>query len=260
LTPPAPAVAIGAMTLCYGPAPATSGPGTNLYDYNMLDVTPVVGSSTNPDGSVLITGASGDKYGASLCSARKVGSVGQGFAFGPNSFVEVDAKFVPTLDPNGVGGKLPFPAIWALAIKRLLQVGGTNEWSEVDVMQWGRDTTDYVAGLCWIYWTLAASVTQPNNGLVKLNGINLENYNRFGLSWEEATPTSLGCLRNYLNGIERPYAVGKPYPLTWAYGDRAGTVLDNSQLALIYGTHPDCPLTISSACVWSRSPARNWVQ
>jgi hypothetical protein len=255
---PAPAAAIGANTLCYGTALKTTGTSANLYDYNMLGVTAVPGSSTNPDGSILVTGVAGDKYGASLCSARKVGSVGQGFAFGGDSYIEVTAKFVPTLDPTG-GGHLPFPAIWAVNILRLLQVGGVNRWSEVDIMQWTRNSLSYVSMACLIDWTLTSSVIQPSDGEVFLSGFDFGAYHRYGVRWEKAPPAKPGILRSYIDRQEVHYARGFP-PITWPYGDPAGTVLDGSHLALIVGTHPSCEMTLKEACVWSKSAAGNWVQ
>lgn len=257
---PAPALEIGAKTLCFGPGILTSGPDANMYDYNLLGATPVPGSTTNADGSVLISGTAGDGYGASLCSMRKVlGTTGQGFAFGADSFVEVDAKWVPTLDPTG-GGHLPFPAIWGLDALRLLLVSTRNEWPEIDIAQWPRNTLAYYVGVSWVDWTLAGHVTVPSNGEVKYGGANPADYNRYGLRWERATPTTPGFLRNYLNGVETPFAVGKPYPITWPYGDPRGTILDNSHQGLILGTHPLCQMTVRSACVWSKLASGNWIQ
>jgi hypothetical protein len=249
---PAPAFAIGATTLTYG-HPRTSGVNQNLFDYNFLGVTPVVGSSTNPDGSILISGAAGDKYGASMCSARKNGSVVQGYTFGGDCYAEVTAKFPVVLDPTG-GGHLPFPAIWALGVNHLAQVGGITRWAELDIMQQTRNSLEYVSMACWIDWP--SVVIQPSDGEVHVKGLNFDTYHQYGVRWERATPTTPGITRSYIDRTEVHYARGYP-PITWPYGDPGGTVRDGNRVALILGTSPLCPMTIAKdgISVWHKNAA-----
>ncbi len=240
--------------------------GKNCYPYNLLSVTPTgAEASTNPDGSVFISGTAGDGYGASICTMQKVGSTGQGFAVGGGAYIELTAKFQPTLDSTG-GGHLPFPAGWALGVKHLLQVGGVNRWPELDFMQWVRNSLNFIAMACLIDWP--SQTIQPANGLVLLPaGFDFAQYHRYAVRWEKATPTTQGVLRSYIDRTEVKYAqTGLPgtfYPITWPWIDPAsttviktgGNILDENPVALILGTSPLCPMTVDSLNVWQTAAA-----
>jgi hypothetical protein len=294
--PPPMAAAYGYNTRTFGPKVTmdTSFIDGNMYDFDLLASPLVPGMSHQlGNGAVLLPGASGNGYGASICTAKKGPPGGPvpnfiGTVYGGGLYMEAEFFFTPTLGPPGV---LPFPAFWLLEIGQLCgnppKWTGKNappnatRWVEVDPMQWVRDSLQYYAPTGLIDWNgpnptqtfLSAGVENGAYCPAKMRSGGLSDLlfstpQRYGWLWVPATPSTKGFMKSYLNRVEVHPAV-TPAPIEWnLYSDddpfppvwnvTTGNVIDHQQLAVIFGTAAnDCPFTLNSLEIWQTSTAAN---
>jgi hypothetical protein len=273
---PAMAASVGYTVQTFGFGVPTIG--FDWFDFNLLAVTPIAGQSVQHSDSIYLPGPSGDQFGGTICSAKRVGGTWTGIAFGGGFYVEAVIAFSPVI--TGTPGKLPFPAFWSDDINFLMsnplqwpgQAAGFWHWAELDFMQWPHNTLAYYDSNNLIDWYgpgPSSQLSLPTNGETKI-AVPFNSPNRYGCLWVPATTISRGYVQSYLNGVQvfpalaektiswDKYSAANPPPPV--RGTTGGSVLDIQHMALICGTDVLCPMTIYSCKVWQASNANNLIQ
>jgi hypothetical protein len=114
------------------------------------------------------------------------------------------------------------------------------------------------------------SSSLPTFGQLSIGATSFEARNKYGALYVPATATTSGYMQAYFNGV----AVGNPVqwveynpmealpPTLGTAANPAGTafnILDVRQLAFLFGTGTNNPMTIWSLTVWQASAAKNTV-
>jgi len=236
------------------------------------NVVPADGIVQNPDGTLLLTGHSGNNYGSTLATSRYDRSYGpipfQGICFGGGMYLEVVMQFsgVPNGNDQSPGinlsdvesqsGYIPFPH---------------SSWIEMD----GPETdlaSDTQYGLALHNWydigggnvhTDIPSVLAGSRAVLP-TGVTLNDKNTYGVLWVPATDTTQGYIKWFFNGQQigatgywNKYSPNQPFPPT---GANIGNVIDVRHLTANIGvSSPDYPTTVYSFRVWQASGANNLV-
>lgn len=272
-TPPPAAAAVGYNTLTYGPAPSLN---TNLFSFNFLNNTEPGGAqSQNLDGSLHLSGASGNTYNAGVTTGQKnTGAPGlfYGTAFGGGAYFECVFKFPPGASQPGTAG---FPAFWALVIEHLTQ-NNADTWTgqyppwfryiELDFMEYvGVPNTQFKSTIH--DWSDNGSTVNAANGATVTlpSGSSFANYNKYGGLWVPATSTSRGYWATYFNdALIRSNYSWIPFNSLTAPpvvdGTTLGNFLDQQHLMPILGvSSTNYPIDCQSFSVWQASGAGNLV-
>ena len=245
-TLPTAAVAAGFNTETFGSSVTL---GSNWYPFNFYSVNPSqVNATQNSDGSVTIDGG-GDTYQAQLCTAE-LGSQGQieGDAFGGGLYTQATIAFTgPTYGLYGSASN-QWPAFWANTVEGMA-TGQSRV--ETDFMEMDGDAP-YQYGTAMHWWPASGSEQSTQSVINVASGTNLNQPNTYGFLWIPATPTTQGSAEWFFDGEQ----VGQT--VTWAYGSSSPWAnLDGGQLALILGTGPNSPMTVSDVEVWQASASND---
>lgn len=274
-TVPAPAAAVGFNLRTLGPLITIGGSTPNWYSYNFLGNTEPSGSiTTNADGTVTLSGNSGNTYNANICTAHQDGtspSLWRGLAIGGGAFVEVEGKFNPSGVQSGVG----FPALpWDMCVAHLSGNGldtspgnaGYKEWIERDGGEWVASSLQQYKRTLFDHYFDGTTIFNPNTtAFVPIGSSAFGIYNRYGYLYVTATPTKQGYFQAYFNRkpVGAPVVwnqLASPNTIPPVAGSNMGALGDIRPAAIIIGTSSTSwPLTVKRASVWQASGANNLI-
>ncbi len=290
-TVPPQAANVGYTTLTYGPNLEL---GINIFPFDFFGNTPVASQVTQsvPGGAILILGQNGNPYNAGICTAQSATN-SQGFTgtvFGGGYYIEAELSFTAgavSLTPPLTG----FPAFWGEDAAHLTNspvseipdppapFANYYRFEEPDYMEWlSANTTDSSYTMTLHDWNGAppayaqqvASSSLTTYGQLSIGTASFESRNKYGALYVPATATTTGYMQAYFNGA----AVGNPVewveynsmetlpPTLGTPANPAGTafnILDVRQLAILFGTGTNTPMTVWSLTVWQASAAGNSV-
>jgi hypothetical protein len=284
---PPQAAAAGYTTVTFGPKLEL---GTNIFPFDFFGNTPVATQVTQsaPGEPIQILGQSGNAYNAGICTAQlSTNSAGfTGTVFGGGYYIEAELSF--TTGAVSLTSPLTgFPAFWGEDIAHLTNSAASEipdppapytsyyRFAEADYMEWqgaSRNTTDSTYLMTLHDWNGTApdyaqevsSSSLPTYGLLSVGTASFGATNKYGALYVPATATTKGYMQAYFNGT----AVGNPVEwvdynatetLPPTLGTTAFSILDVRQLAILFGTGTNTPMTIWSLTVWQASAADNTV-
>jgi len=269
---PPPAAEVGYTTLTFDSTTLGTTAG-NVMAFNYYgNVVPAGGIVQNADGTLLLTGDSGNTYGGTLATSRYNRAYGpipfQGIAFGGGMYLEVVMQFsgVPNGNDQSPGinlddvesqsGYIPFEG---------------SSWIEMD----GPETdvvSDTQYGVALHNWyddgggKLHADIPAVLAGsrVVLPTGSTLNDRNTYGVLWVPATATTQGYIKWFFNGQQigptgywDRYSDNQPFPPA---GSDIGNIIDVRHLTANVGVcSTDYPTTVYSFRVWQASGADNLV-
>jgi hypothetical protein len=269
---PEPAAAVGFNTQTFGPDVHLI---KNWYKFNFFWVKPdLITVTSNPNGSVTVTGPGGNDYGAQLCTAHFDPATGMwtGTAFGNGAFIEATMSFTGAYHGPG-------PSFWANDIENMHsrtvanrniqwpdQSLGFGNWIEADVVEFNASGLSYGIAMHNWYGT-PADFKDVNTGtlvgspVTTPEGTDFSRPHKYGLLWVPATSSAKGYAKWFFDDVQVGNTVtwnrysqsSRPPPVA---GSSAFSVIDNRHLVLILGTGSN-PVTISAVSVWQRSAAHN---
>jgi hypothetical protein len=267
---PSAAAAVGYNTQTFDSTKLGTTAGT-WQNFNYFGVKQPPGACLqNPDGSLGLTGNSGDSYGAVVCTAAYDDSMPekfQGIAFGGGGYFEATLSFVGT--PDGTDSS---PAFWAVDVEHAsgyLPITAGNTWAEVDDLEtdvasdnkWGQSLHNwYNAGSGHIAANPPAIL--HGNPVTIPDGGNFNQSHTYAFLWVPATSATQGYLKFFCDGAQiggaafwNKYDPTQPFPPS---GDDIGNILDTLHLNLILGSDSTSyPATVTSVQVWQASAADN---
>lgn len=262
----------------------------NWFPYSLLTAVPIANQAQpQSDGSLLIPGASGTNYGATICTAYKVNSSGQwhGKAYCLPMYIRIVFKLHMTVGagPNGVADH---PAMWADELRYVGQFGGgsltypgqpngVDHHMEPDMLEFTRGALNRCNFGGIINWYDGG----PQFGEFHPSGSALHavpdlgaTYHTLEILWQKgdlATGTQ-GSQHVFLDGVETFPVTGTPSVLTWdpwdapnmtfpPAGSQALSFMDVSQLVMIAGATSDNsnPLQIQTWEIWQPTDSINLV-
>jgi hypothetical protein len=267
---------VGYKTQTFGPAPTlgSSWLPCNFYGLNQ----PSDYATQDVGGTLYLSGASADSYGATVCSATPDSTNPHGWsgtAFGGGGYFEAVFSFTgaATIEYEDA------LAFWANDIEEMSQGYDTSwegmasnyqDWIEVDIMEFDASTlTQYGTSLHnWYGVAGAGTKTDLPVGSPAQAANNWSNMNKYGMLWVPATATTQGYIKFFYNDVQvgttgywNQYDIANPPPpnasSTGSSPLSAGSVLDLRHLALILGTNSQAPMTVQSVSVWQASSANN---
>jgi hypothetical protein len=268
--PPAPAAAVGYTNKTFDSTTLGNSIGT-VQAWNFFgNRVPDGGIVQNGDGSLTLTGNSGNSYGATVSTAAqsyRQPQFWQGIAFGGGAYFEVSSSYSGT--PFG-----DLMAIWALDIESASGItsettqgymGIELDGPEFDV--YGSSSQYGIACHNYFYNSGAKSVANPfvleNGGSpVTIPSGKLSNQNTYGTLWVPATSSTQGYLQFFFNNQQvgptvrwNQYSANQGFPPT---GSDVCNVLDTLHMIPLIGTsNTSSPMTIASFRVWQGSGASN---
>jgi hypothetical protein len=277
--PPGPAAAVGFNVKTFDSTTLGTTAGT-LQSFNFYGNTVPAGGITQSGSTLILSGNSGNSYGATVCTAAYNASkpqLIQGMAFGGGFYREVTLSFTGTQSGDAV-------AIWEVDAEHasgFKPIVNGSSWIEVDGPEWdiSGSTTQY--GISLHNWTNQGSgnvaINEPHivaASPVTIPSGSFANQNVYGLLWVTATASTQGYLRFYFNGSPigtqvtnaqgiscsgywNQYSSGQAFPPA---GSNIGNVIDTLHLMTIIGSSSTAtPATVISARVWQATSANNIV-
>jgi hypothetical protein len=269
---PGPAAAVGFSKHTFGPDLYLF---KNWYKFNFFWVKPdTITVTSNPNGSVTVTGPGGNDYGAQLCTARLDQATGTwtGKAFGGGAFVEATLSFTGAYHGPG-------PSFWLNDIETMQsrtvsnrniqwpnQSLGFGNWIEADVVEFNASGLAYGIAMHNWYGT-PADTKDANTGKISGSpvttpaGTDFSQPHKYGLLWVPATSSTKGYAKWFFDDVQVGNTVtwdqfrqsSMPPPVA---SSTAFSVMDTRHLVLILGTGGN-PVTISAVSVWQKSTANN---
>jgi hypothetical protein len=232
----------------------------------------------NADGSLSLTGNSGNHYGADLCTAAPDASQPDGWrgiAFGGGFYVEAALSFTGTPSGDASG----WPTVWASdidqmslnAVSPLTQWPGQpatyGDWVVIDVMAADVASASAYGPGIHNYYGANGSAAQVAGSLkpAPIGSASFSSVNRYGALWVPATSTTQGSISFFFNDTlvgsqhwdEYDPQLSPPPVL----GTSAFSVLDTRRMALLLGeSNPGLPMTVTSVTVWQTSSANALTQ
>lgn len=225
------------------------------------------------DGSVTIN----DSFFCSWATQGFNRGISQGVAFGGGAYFEAVYKWngdttIYTGAPSPFGGVQAqwegFPSFWTNSIDFYVQnytYGNVTRYVEVDIFE-----SPY--GISYHDWSQNPQnsningITATSQYQNYVAGLNFSTYNTYGMLWIPATPTSVGSLTPYLNGVQIHS------PTTWTYynctsgfqNDYVGnpsysplSIMDCQHHGIMINTGSSSYMTVKSVNVWQNTFANN---
>ena len=274
---PAQAAAVGYTVRTFDSSTVGTKTGT-LQSFNFFSNTePLDAFTQNSDGTVTITGHSGDSYGSDLCTAAADASQPKGWrgiAFGGGFYVEARLSFRGTPPGDIPSG---WPAFYANDIETMSggyasviqwrgQPSGYDDSVAIDVMDARiASPNEYAAG-CHSWYGHYDSSTQEDvlsSINASIGAATFSSINKYGALWIPATSSKRGSLSFFFNDMPVGDAI------TWdAYdpmlppppvmGTSACSIIDTRHMAFIFGvSNPILPMTVQGLTVWQATGANN---
>jgi hypothetical protein len=281
---PAAAAAVSYNTLTFGPAATLS---SNWFPFNFYGgSTPPAGYAQNSDGSVYLSGAGNVNAGASIATAfqTSTGNHWSGTAFGGGAYFEATLS----ISGQGIGPYLNGgPAFWALDVEHTSQGPYQVSWPgmpndafgnpyddyfEIDFMEYDCGIYCYQNGIGnWYGYPPTQSTSNPfqavggSAGSVLVPpGTDLSQYHKYGCLWVPATPSTLGYLEFYFDGVQTGETfywnyndAANPFPPPPQNNATAMSGMDQRHMFMMLGTGTTQPMTVQGVSVWQASAANN---
>lgn len=266
---PAPALSVGYTTENFNSTTWGTTIGT-LQSWNFFGNTvPARGIVQNGNGSLTLTGNSGNPYGVTVSTAAYNAANPQhwqGIAFGGGAYIQVTFSYAGTQSGDQM-------AMWLLDI--LSTSGYTPEVQgysgiEIDGPEFDVPGSTAKYGIsCHNYYynkgakgTANPGVLTSKNSPITIGSGSLSGSNTYGTLWVPATPSTQGYLKWFFNNQQvgptvswNQYNGGQGFPPT---GSNVCNVLDNLRIIPMIGTSNTLtPMTITSVQVWQGSGANN---
>lgn len=227
----------------------------------------------NADGSVTITGNSGNTYNADLSSCAFDSSKPEhfrGIAYGGGFYAEATFSFTGT--PKGGN---PTPSFWFNDIEHMArgvstqwqgQPIGYDHWGELDVMEANVAGNTAYGGAFFDWYGALATPSKVHLNVGSPFPVGLVDWaapNKYAVLWVPATRTTQGYLKFFFNDARvgntaywSSYDASKPPPPK--PGATAGSIMDVRHWALIIGNGNNrSSMKVWSVRIWQASQAAN---
>jgi hypothetical protein len=245
-----------------------------LQSFNFFrNSEPSNASVQNADGSVTITGSSGNNYNADLSSCTYDSSEPEqfrGLAFGGGFYAEATFSFTGTPE----GGN-PTPAFWFNDIEHMAggvstqwqgQPSGYDHWGELDVIEANIAGNTAYGGAFFDWYGVLPSPSKVHLNVgspFQVGSIDWAAANKYAVLWVPATATTLGYLKFFFNDAQvghtaywNQYDASRPPPPK--AGATAGSIMDVRHWALIIGNgNKRDAMKVRSVRIWQVSDAHN---
>ena len=275
---PAPAAAVGFNTQTFNSTTLGTMTG-QLQSFNFYGNTVPAGGITQSGNNLVLSGNSGNSYGATVATAAYNASKAQlfqGIAFGGGYYIQVVASYAGTQSGDAM-------AIWANDVEHMSgfmpQTSGQS-WIENDSFEWNVSGSSTQVGFSLHNWYNQGATNQivdPPSILaaspLTIPSGTLNGPNTYGVLIVAATPTTQGYIQEYINNVPvgtprvtnaqgilcnafwNKYSSGQAFPPA---GANIGNIIDTLHMVPIIGTSStSTPMTISSVQVWQASTANN---
>jgi hypothetical protein len=264
---------VGYKTLTFNSTAIGTTVGT-LQSFNFFgNSEPSNAFVQNSDGSVTITGHSGNSYNADLGSSAYDSSNPEqfrGIAFGGGFYAEATFSFTGSLQ----GGN-PTPSFWFNDIEHMAggvstqwqgQANGFDHWGELDVIEADVAGNTAYGGAFFDWYGYLPSPSHVNLNVGSPLNVGSADWaapNKYAVLWVPATATTQGYLKFFFNDVQvgdtaywnQYNASDPPAPQN---GSTAGSIMDVRHWALIIGDgNTNTPMTVQSVKVWQLSSAGN---
>ena len=281
---PGPAQTVGYTTLTFDSTTIGTTAGTWLSDNWLGNTEPSGAVAQNADGSIGISGHSGNGYNADLVTCAYDASrpdLFRGIAFGGGFYAEATFSFTGTPD-----GNVATPAFWANDVEHMVwyqggtpagltsvqwqgQPAGYGHWGEIDVIEANvAGGTGYGGAFHDWYGTMGneMGVSGEVGSPFSIGSASFSSSNKFAVLWIPATATTQGHLKYFFNRAQvgttlswNPFDPASPPPAQ--NGTTVGSVIDVRHWMLILGdSQPNTPMTVTSVQVWQGPGADNITQ
>ena len=266
-TPPSAASSVGFNENTFNSSVAI---GKDWFKENFNGVNPAsVNVTQNGGGGVTIAGG-GDSYNAQVQTVQQTSTGWQGEAFGGGAYIQATLSWTGNYTENG-----GWPSFWSADVERMTgssvaqwpgQPAGYSHYIEPDFMEYWSNNQYSGTIHDWYGKNGSQGDVQTNTGGFNLpTGVNPSQPNTYGFLWVPATSTAQGYAKWYFDGQQIGPTVhwnqydpsAPPAPVN---GSTAYSVLDTRHLALILGTNPSDPMTVSNVQVWQASAANDIFQ